>query len=357
MSKIKDYIWVVLIIGLFGIPAAAQPRPQTARISPVAKATQLTATERASALDTTLATTCSQTATAAAAKAPRVLAHNPQVFSPDRIARTLTGVWIGRVVGEYDPQLLTRDGSLNVDYYMIVDTRRGEAFVYEEFGDKRSGANLKAKPNAQVWSYTWCARENYQSKAPRQVHTFTKVSDNVDDAREVLNNSLGLRLARNDRVVLSEVWKRLVEEKYFDDPKKSLGYAGVLFKPLTIGNVATAAGGGVLAELRMVGEYRGIGETAAKFIPGQPIHNVEEAHFVGLTNSRAKMPQGALLSATSAGSGDFLSASFELQNAMVGPKSDADVAVFSTQMAFDKVVIGPLAPVPTANASLRKPRK
>jgi hypothetical protein len=276
------------------------------------------------------------------------------VFSPDRIARTLNGVWIGKVVGEYDPQLLAKDGALNVDYYMIVDVKRGEAFVYEEFGDKRSGAGLKPKAHAPVWSYTWCARENYESKSPRQVHTFTKVSDNVEDAREVLNNSLGLRLSR---VVLSDVWQKLVEAKYFDDPKRSLGYAGVLFKPITLGSVTTAAGGGSLLELRMVGEYRGIGETAAKFIPGEPIHNVEQGHFLGLSGSQAKVPKGALLAADSMGSGDYLSASADLSNAMVGPKSDATAALFSTQMAFDKVVIGPLAPGATASASVRKPRK
>jgi hypothetical protein len=341
--KIKNCFWLVLVVGLIGTPSMAQ-RPTT-----------LTATERVSALDTTLATTCSQKAMATAA--PRVLAHNAQVFSPNRVSRTLNGVWIGKVVGDYDPQLLTRDGSLNVDYYMIVDTRRGEAFVYEEFGDKRSGADLKPKAGAPVWSYTWCARENYQSKAPRQVHTFTKVSDNVEDAREVLNNSLGLRLGRGDRVVLSEIWKRLVEEKYFDDPKKSLGYAGALFKPLTMGSVASAAGGSLL-ELRMVGEYRGIGETAAKFIPGEPIHNVEMAHFLGVSNSRAKVPQGALLSGATAGSGDFLTSAASIGNAMVGPKSDAAVAVFSTQMSFDKVVIGPLAGGGPANhASSRKPKR
>src|ERR1044072_1858519 len=346
--KIKNYIWVVLIIGLIAIPSAAQG----------VRAAQLSASERVSALDTTLATTCAETATAAAApKAPRVLAHNPRVFSPDRIARTLNGVWIGRVVGEYDPQLLTKDGSLNVDYYMIIDVKRGEAFVYEEFGDKRSGAGLRPKPGASVWSYTWCARENYKDKSPRQVHTFTKVSDNVDDAREVLANSVGVKFSRGDKVVLSDVWKRLVDAKFFDDPKRSLGYAGVLFKPITLGSVKTASGGGSLLELRMVGEYRGIGETAAKFVPGEPIHNVEQGHFLGFAGSKGKVPQGALLAQDSMGSGDYLSASRELTNAMIGPKSDALASMFSTQMAFDKVVIGPLAPGPTASASLRKPKK
>ena len=55
------------------------------------------------------------------------------------------------------------------------------------------------------------------------------------------------------------------------------------------------------------------------------------------------------------GSGDFLSASVELGNAMVGPKDDAVAAVFSTQMSFDKVVIGPLSSDTRASASVRNP--
>jgi hypothetical protein len=157
--------------------------------------------------------------------------------------------------------------------------------------------------------------------------------------------------------VLSDVWQKLVDAKYFDDPKRSLGYAGVLFKPLTLGSVTTAAGGGSLLELRMVGEYRGIGETAAKFIPGQPIHNVEQGHFLGLSGAQGRVPKEAMLAEDSMGSGDYLSASAELTNEMQGPKPDADVALFSTQMSFDKVVIGPLAPGVTASASVRKPRK
>ncbi len=357
LMKIKNYIWLVLVLGLINIPAEAQRRrPPTTRDTrdiQLSRATQLTASQRVSALDARLSTTCSEAAMAP--KALRTLAHNPQVFSPDRLARTLNGVWIGRVIGEYDPQLLAKDGSLNTDYYMIVDMKRGEAFTYQEFTDRRSGAGMRAKRGAPVWSYTWCARENYESKSPRQVHTFTKVSDNIDDAREILSKSVGLRFGREDRVVLSDLWKKLVEAKFFDNPRRSLAYAGVLFKPVTLGSVGTAARGGSLLELRMVGEYRGAGETAAKFELGVPIHNVEQAQFLGVAGS-ARLPQGALLASDSSiGSGDYITAAAELGNAMFGPKADFNAAVFSTQMAFDKVVIGPLDS--GRSASLRKPRK
>jgi hypothetical protein len=266
----------------------------------------------------------------------------------------VNGIWLGKVSGEYDPQLLAQDGFLNVDYYMIIDGQRGQAFVYQEFTDRRSGAAFTAKAGAPVWTYVWCARENYQTKSPRQVHTFTKVSDNVDDARVLLSNSVGVTIANTENVVLSDVWKQLVDAKFFDDPNRSLAYAGVLFNPVTMGTVSSS-GGGSLLELRMAGEYRGSGETAAKFIPGMPIYNVEMGHFLGvssgatLASNSSSTPNSRALATTST-SGDYLVSSTEFGNQMIGPKPDADVAVFSTQMAFDKVVIGPLTSTASAPA-------
>jgi hypothetical protein len=280
------------------------------------------------------------------------------VFAADRVANTLHGVWIGKVSGEFDPQLVGRDGFLNVDYYMIVDVKRGEAFVYEEFSDKRSGAGLTARRGAPKWTYVWCAREDYKTKSPRQVHEFTKVSNDVNDARRLLNNSLGLRLTGNQDVVLSDIWRNLVEARFFDNPNRSLAYAGVLFKPLTMGTVKSYNGTS-LFELRLVGEYRGSGQTAAQFVPGNPIHNVEQAHFVGFSMSSQEVRQlgrrAPTIAAEVDGSGDFLTAAVELGNQMIGPKDDALASVFSTQMSFDKVVIGPLAP--GTSATLRKPKK
>jgi hypothetical protein len=323
----------------------------------------MSVTERATVLNTTVATTCAQKAPAA----PRALAHDAKVYTADRVAYTLNGVWIGKVSGEYDPQLLDKDGFVNVDYYMIVDVKRGEAFVYEEFTDKRSDAGYRAQRGAPKWTYVWCAKEEYKSTSPRQVHEFTKVSDNVNDARNLLNRSLGLKLTGNQEVVLSDIWKRLVAAKFFDDTKRSLAYAGVLFKPVTMGSVKSYNGNSLL-ELRMVGEYRGSGQTAAQFVPGNPIYNVEQAHFVGFSMSSQEVRQlgrqAPTIAAEVVGSGDFLTASAELGNAMVGPKSDAAAAVFSTQMSFDKVVLGPLSSNTRAffsksdnSASLPKPRK
>ena len=356
MSTIKRSIWAVLVVGLISIPALAQPRTTQTRVrsAQITRAQSMSAATRASALNTTIATTCA----APVAAAPRILTHDARVYSPDRVSNTLHGVWIGKVTGEFDPQLVGRDGFLNVDYYMIVDMKRGEAFVYEEFSDKRSGAGLQAKRGAPKWTYVWCAKEDYKTKSPRQVHEFTKVSDDVNDARRLLSNSLGERFTGNQDIVLSEVWKRLVDARFFDNPQRSMAYAGVLFKPVTMGTVKSSNGDG-LFELRLVGEYRGSGQTAAQFVPGNPIHNVEQAHFVGFSMSsqevRSLGRRAPSIAAEIEGSGDFLSASMELGNAMIGPKDDALAAVFSTQMAFDKVVIGPLSPDTRASASVRTP--
>jgi hypothetical protein len=267
MTTIKTCIWVVLIIGLIGIPSAAQKRrKQTSkdtRVSrslvaavPTKPAQSLTPAERATALDTSIATTCAETPP----PVPKVLSHDATVFSPQRISNTLHGVWIGKVSGEHDPQLFAPDGFLNVDYYIVVDVNRGEAFVYQEFTSNRSGSHLQAQPGAPKWTYVWCARDNGQpTNSPREVNEFVKVSDDIQDAKAVITNSTGLTFSAREELVLSNVWQRLVEAKFFDNPNRSLGYEGALLKPITIGNVPS--GSGSLSEWRLVGEYRGIGQT------------------------------------------------------------------------------------------------
>jgi hypothetical protein len=335
--KIKNYILVVvLVVGFTGIQAAAQrTTKQRAHRPNTAAQSGLSAAEVAAALDTSIATTCAQQAPAT----PKTLTHNPQVFSANRLANTLNGVWLGKVSGEYDPQLFAKDGFLNVDYFMIVDMKHGQAFVYQEFTNRRSGAAFTTSAGAPEWTYTWCAREDYQTKSPRQIHSFTKVSDNIDDAKDIIANAFGVNIPKNEKVVIADLWKTLVDRKFFDDPNRSLAYAGALFNPITMGTVASA-GGGSLLEFRMVGEYRGAGETAAKFVLGEPIHNVEMGHFLGLTSGTST--KGKKTTAATETSTDFLVASVGLGNEAEAPKADAVVAVFSTQMAFDKVVIGPL---------------
>lgn len=310
MSTIKKYTWLVLIIGFAGIPAAAQ-RVQTRQTQ------DLTAAERTAALDTRLLTTCREKPPGLA----KVRAHNPQVFSEDRIERTLTGIWRGKVRGNYDKRFVGRDGFVNVDYFLVVDAKRGEALVIEQFGAKRSAP--QAKSNSPKWSYVFCGKENYKPRHPAQVHQFEKVSDNIEDAREILKASTGLAFEGRGELVLSDVWKRLVETKYFDDPQRSLAYAGGLFKPFKINSVPSGPRGSLL-EMDMQAEYRGSGETAATFQRGEPIRGFERGKFLGVSTS----------------SGDFLVASFGLGLEVTVAKESSE-GLFS--LVYDKIVIGPLA--------------
>src|ERR1044072_5173528 len=343
MSTIKNYIWIVLVLGLAGIPLMAQKaspskaaklaavdRPAAvethAKTKEATKAAPgLSPSQRAAAVDTSLLNTCKRKAP----EVPRVLAHDAQVFSADRIGKTLKGVWRGRVSGDYDNKLLTDDGFLNVDYYMIIDVKRGEALVFEQFGD--SPAIPEPKPGAPVWSFVTCG-ENYTPRFPAQVHEFVKVSDNVEDARELLGVSTGLILAERGELVLSDVWQELVATKYFDDPKRSLAYAGAFFNPFKIENVPSQSG--FLLEMIMQAEYRGSGQTAARFELGEPIHGVEKGQFLGVETD----------------SGDFLVASVSFGRTVIVSKAAQGPTGF-IDSPYDKVVIGPLAP--SDNASLR----
>lgn len=327
--KIKNYILFVLILGLIGIPSAAQKvptrtkkdrptSPQTERKRPGRDKTKkdMSVLQLASILDTNLTRTCDEKAPRVA---PSVNAHKDNVFSIERIEKTLTGVWRGRVKGNYEKTLLAKDGFVNVDYYMIVDAKRGEALVFEQFGSTRAAP--QARSNAPTWSYVFCGKENYKPRHPPQVHEFHKVSDNVEDARALLSTSTGLKFAENSDFVLSDIWRQLVDTKYFDNPRRSLAYAGGLFKPFKIGNVPNE--GGSLLEMDIRAEYRGSGLTAARFEPGVPMHGVEKGKFLGVETS----------------SGDYLVSSFDAGVVMAKESTQGGLI----DMFFDKVVIGPLA--------------
>ena len=339
--KIKNYVSLVLIIGFIGIQAAAQriqPKPTRGGLSP---------SERVAAVDTTLETTCSQTTP----KIARSLSHDARVFSADRIETTLTGVWQGRVSGNYDKQ-----------------------FLAEQFGSTRAAP--EPKPGAPVWTYVSCGREGYVPRHPAQIHEFHKVSDNIEDAREILRTSTGQTFANKGELVLADVWQQLVDTKYFDDPARSLAYAGGFFKPFSVGNIPVS--GGSLLEMSMQAEYRGSGETAAKFDRGVPIFGVERGRMLGVTADSGALAHGRGRRSRQAAAGDFLVASPGLNGEMVVEK-DADANALAAEaassgstslsgttkspgttisFAYDKVVIGPLAPSATASASVHhKSRK
>ena len=241
-------------------------------------------------------------------------------FPQDRIEKTLHGVWRGRVTGAYPKQFLARDGSLNVDYYWVIDMKRHEALVVEQLSPNRSVAEPRNISDAPSFSFLACGEEGYVPRAPRQIHTFTKVSDNIEDARSALAASTGLKL-EDKEFTLSSAWQQLVDTKYFDTAKFG-AFAGGLFKPFEIGTVSNAIGP-AFASMRYDAEYRGNGATAARFTTGTPIRGIEDAQFVGVTS----------------GGKDYLVASFG--NGRAWRKEATQGGVM--ELAFDKVVVGPLA--------------
>lgn len=247
---------------------------------------------------------------------------NKKLIPPDRITKTLNGVWRGRVLGD--------DGEVGVDYFWINDMKRGEGLIIAQRSNKVTLQASAAAATAPKFSYLMCAHPEYvPSKATPQVHEFVKISDNIDNAPEILQTATGLDLKakiKKARPALSELWKGLVAEKYFSDPRfaneRGVAYAGGLFKPMEIQRVENPIGPPFVA-LKWDAEYRGGGDTSLKFTSDVPVIGVEFAQFVG----------------TSTPSGDFLVSS---------PGNGREWKVEARRggtydLAFDKVVLGPLA--------------
>lgn len=244
---------------------------------------------------------------------------NARSFAQDRIARTLNGIWLGKVIGD--------TGEVGVDYFWIIDTARNEALIIAQRSGKQSVVQRPQAANPSKISYLMCAHDGYfPSKDTPQLHEFTKVSDSIENAPKILQQSTGLRL-RNPRPTLSDLWKGLVAIGYFDAARfaddHGKAYAGALFKPIDIGPVANVVGPAGLS-VKWNAEYRGGGATSLKFTNNVPILGVEYAQFVG----------------TTASSGDFL-----VSSPGNGKLWKVEAAVGATyDLAFDKVSIGPLAP-------------
>ena len=238
--------------------------------------------------------------------------HNAREFPKDRIAKTLHGIWRGRVLGD--------DKDVGVDYFWIMDTKRSEGLIIAQRTGKESTAGLKPVANAPKLTYLMCAHEGYiPSKDKPQIHEFVKVSNGVESAPEIVRKATGLKL-RKANPTLSDVWQEIVATGYFNTPR-GVAYAGGFFKPLQIERVASAVGPAQVS-LKWDGQYRGGGATSLKFKAGVPIKGVEYAQFVG----------------TTASSGDYLVAS--PGNGKLW-KVEA-VSGASYDLAFDSVTLGPL---------------
>jgi hypothetical protein len=247
---------------------------------------------------------------------------NLKAFPRNRIAKTLNGIWLGKVLGD--------DGHVGVDYYLLNDVKRGEAIIIAQRSGKETVTGLAPQlvEKAPKLSFLMCAHEGYYpSKDTPQLHLFTKVSDNLNDAPKILQQSTGLTLATR-QPTLSNLWKALVAQDYFNEVRFSdshgAAYAGGLFKPLALQSVASELGRSAPSQIsiKWEAEYRGGGATSLKFTNDVPVYGVEYAQFVG----------------TSASGGDFLVSS-------PGNGKLWKVEAFrgaTYDIAFDKVVLGPL---------------
>ncbi len=237
---------------------------------------------------------------------------NAREFPKDRIAKTLHGMWRGRVLGD--------DKDVGVDYFWIMDTKRSEGLIIAQRTGKETMAGLKPIANAPKLTYLMCAHEGYvPSKETPQIHEFVKVSNSIEGATRILQESTGLKLQKA-QPTLADLWQGLVAKGYFTS-LPAVAYAGGFFKPLQIERVASAIGPAQVS-MKWDAEYYGGGATSLKFTKAVPIKGVEYAQFVG----------------TSTRSGDFLVSS--PGNGKLWKVEALSGATYD--LAFDSVVLGPL---------------
>jgi hypothetical protein len=248
--------------------------------------------------------------------------RNAREFPPDRVAKTLNGIWQGRVLGD--------NKDLIVDYFWIVDTKNNEGLAIALRNGKQTVAGPQEVATAPKFTFLLCAHEGYiPSRQTPMIHEFVKVADNIDDAPRILEKATGVKF-RKKQPHLSDLWQEIVASKYFSG-LPATAFAGALFKPIKIESVANGTGPAGLS-LQWDAEYRGGGATSIQYTTGVPMNGVEHAEFVG----------------TSTKSGDYLVSSpgngkiWKVEASSKEEASSRVVGGHSYDLDFDKVVLGPL---------------
>ena len=279
-----------------------------------------------------------QTATGQA-KNPRVDPNsivptaNAREFPQARISRTMHGMWRGQVIGSPLDIKYEKTKEANVDYFWIFDMPRREALIIALRNGNNSTAGLGPVPNAPKLSYLICAHEGYIPTVEKgsEIHEFTKVSNNINDARQVLAKATGLTF-KTARATLSDLWQEIVASGYFKS-LPAVAFAGGFFKPIRIERIPSPIGPAQV-QMSWDAEYYGGGTTWIKFTPGVPMRGVEYSTFVG----------------TTATAGDFLVASpgnGKLAKVEAASGGDYD-------LAFDSVSMGPLQGGAVASSPSRR---
>src|SRR5689334_7282178 len=132
---------------------------------------------------------------------------NMRGHSPDRVARTLHGIWEGQVTGDAN--------DLSVDYFWIVDTKNNEGLIIALRNGNKSAHGPSLGPNAPKLTFLMCPNEGYiPSKDTPMIHQFVKVSNSIGSAQAILEKATGMQLkARGSS--LSDLWDALVASGYF----------------------------------------------------------------------------------------------------------------------------------------------
>jgi hypothetical protein len=195
---------------------------------------------------------------------------------------------------------------------LIIALRNGNNSV--------SGLSLGV-PNVPKLSYLICAHEGYIPTVEKgsEIHQFTKVSNSIANAKQVLEKATGLKF-KVGQPNLSDLWQEIVASGYFQS-LPAVAFAGGFFKPIRLDLIPSAIGPPQIS-MSWDSEYYGGGTTWIKFTPGVPMKGVESSTFV----------------ATTASTGEYLVASpgngkLAKVEALAGGDYD---------LAFDAVTFGPM---------------
>jgi hypothetical protein len=260
---------------------------------------------------------------------------NQREHSPDRVAKTMNGIWEGLVWGDAN--------DVKIDYFWIVDTKNNEALILALRNGNQSAHGPSLGPNAPKITFLMCPNEGYiPSKDTPMINQFVKISNSISNAPEILEKATGVKVKGGSS--LSEMWNELVASGYFSG-LPATAFAGGFFKPIQIGPVANAIGPSGVS-LQWGAEYRGGGSTSIKYTPGVPLVGIEHAEFVGTSNSA-----GDFL-VSSPGNGKIWKVEASMSNDVAFKKVGKGRSSLSTYqavvdtgsycLAFSAVTIGPL---------------
>lgn len=265
------------------------------------------------------------------------VAGNPAPASVDdsAFAEVLHGVWVGhRTVRNgraLEPEL-GYDREPPAHYVLIFDSRKGEAFAFEERGPAiPANAFARLVPRTTRGGpsivYLYCGGGG----VPEFRDEFVKVSGDPSAGLRALARVTGVSVPQRS---ISGAWHALREVDFYTR-RRGGAHITAAYYTFTARNVPAGRGATPAFRWDMVGQYRGSPE---RFEEGQPVSGVEGGLFQGVT-----LAGGGLFAVA----GD-VDAHCGGPNALLGvaPEDDPRVSTAAalSDMVYHKVVVGPLVP-------------